>query len=319
MKFQFATILGVVLVSTLIIASGMYVYTSAQSTIQDTTIDMSTQEIEAFNSNFMIYGGKQTGSLVKALIQRLIANAKVYEEEPEKIPSVKYVTSEDDNSDAKDWQESDEGGKVTSKEDDNWKENYSKALQTLSSGLEAKHTYFIEIKTGDKGLISEIIIHYDSNNVEYDDTDDNSSDEYDDDIDDSNGEYEDTEFTTQEIQAFNSNFTTYEGKQTGSQVKVLIQRLIANAKTYRREPSKIPSVEYVTSDNDKTDAKDWQESDDGGKATSKEDDNWKENYSKALQVLLNCLHAKHTYFVEINTGDKGYVNEVIIYYDKGEE
>ena len=162
MKVQLATILGVVLVSTLIIASGMYVYTSAQSTISSTMTDLNEQEKQAFNASFNVYEGKQTGSLVKALIQRLIAHSKTYSEEPDKIPSVRYVTSEDDDSDAKDWQESDEGGKVTPRENDSeWQENYVAALAKLSNCMETKHTYYVEVNVGDKGIVDEIIIYYD--------------------------------------------------------------------------------------------------------------------------------------------------------------
>lgn len=156
------TMVGMILISTLIIATGMYMYSSSQSTISDSLTDMSIQEVQAFNLNFTLYEGKQTGSQVKALIQRLIANANTYLEEPDKIPSVKYVTSEDDNSDAKDWQESDDGGKVTSKESDSeWQENYVAALAKLSNCMEPKHTYYVEVNVGDKGIVDEIIIYYD--------------------------------------------------------------------------------------------------------------------------------------------------------------
>ena len=164
MKFQFATILGVVLVSALILASGMYVYTSAQSTISNTMADMNEQEIQAFNSNFTVYEGNQTGSMTKAFLQRLIATAKTYCDEPDKIPRVRYVTSEDDNSDAKDWQESDEGGKITSsvlESNSAGQKEYTNALQKLLDAMEPKHTYFIELNTDDTGLIDEIVIYYD--------------------------------------------------------------------------------------------------------------------------------------------------------------
>ena len=63
--------------------------------------------------------------------------------------------------------------------------------------------------------------------------------------------------------AFNSNFTSYEGKQTGFQVKSLIKKLIELDGSYEEEPSRfsdyvkykkgrsiIPSVKYVTSEDD---------------------------------------------------------------------
>ncbi len=50
-----------------------------------------------------------------------------------------------------------------------------------------------------------------------------------------------------EIQALISAFTAYEGKQTGSQVKALIQKLIRNANTFREDASRIPKIEYIGS------------------------------------------------------------------------
>ena len=49
------------------------------------------------------------------------------------------------------------------------------------------------------------------------------------------------------VQAFNSDITRYGGEQTGSQVKALLQKLIDNTKTYKEDASKIPKVEYRSS------------------------------------------------------------------------
>ena len=68
-------IAGAILLSILIIAIGMFIYTSSQSTISDSLTQMNTQEIEAFNSQFTIYGGQQTGAKVKTMVGTLIANA----------------------------------------------------------------------------------------------------------------------------------------------------------------------------------------------------------------------------------------------------
>ena len=132
--------------------------------------NLSFQEIDDFNSRFSPYEGKITRSRVKDLIQLLIANAKKYTEEPAKIPSVKYVTSENDDSDVKDWQESDEGGKVTSsvlKSNPEGQKDYTNALLKLQNGLVAEHTYFVELNTNAYSIIDEVIIYYDSVIVTY--------------------------------------------------------------------------------------------------------------------------------------------------------
>lgn len=106
------------------------------------------------------------GVQVNTFLSRLVANAKTYKEELYKIPSVKYVTSEDDNSDVKRWQETYEYLTDTSyvlEEDKEWLTNYVKALSKLSDYMDLKHNYFIELNTDDTGLINEVIIYYDVN------------------------------------------------------------------------------------------------------------------------------------------------------------
>ena len=78
-------IAGAILLSILIIAIGMYVYSSAQSTINSSLTQMSSSEKGAFNSTFTGYQGNQTGSQVKALIGDLLTNASTYAEEQAKI------------------------------------------------------------------------------------------------------------------------------------------------------------------------------------------------------------------------------------------
>ena len=59
-------IAGAILLCILIIAIGMFIYNSAQSTITESMNSMSTQEIEAFNNQFSGYEGVQSGSNIKA-------------------------------------------------------------------------------------------------------------------------------------------------------------------------------------------------------------------------------------------------------------
>lgn len=59
-------IAGAILLSIAIIGIGMYVYNMASSTIQGA--NMSAQEIEAYNAEFVKYEGTQTGTTVKALL-----------------------------------------------------------------------------------------------------------------------------------------------------------------------------------------------------------------------------------------------------------
>ena len=76
-KSKFVIILGVELVLILIgILASRPDYFNPTPTVYYGLVEMTTQEKQAFNLNFTNYEGKQEGSLVKALIHRLIANAK---------------------------------------------------------------------------------------------------------------------------------------------------------------------------------------------------------------------------------------------------
>jgi len=156
-------IAGAILLSILIIAIGMYIYTSSQATIQNSMTDMNTQEIQAFNSNFTAYEGKQTGSQVKALIQKLVANARTYSEEPAKIPTVLYFKSPNDKTKANTWATNAKGGQMTNKEVNSnagGQGGYTKALSDLSNGISAKHTYWVQLDTGSSSLIENVSIYY---------------------------------------------------------------------------------------------------------------------------------------------------------------
>ena len=143
-------IAGAILLAILIIAIGMFIYTSAQSTIQNSMSSMTTQEIEGFNSNFTTYEGKQTGSQVKALLGRLIANANTYEDEPGKVPNVTIQTKKTKSKNSVNYEENNAGDCT----------NYSKGLSTARSQVEAKHEYTVTMPTGQSGLIEEVVIEY---------------------------------------------------------------------------------------------------------------------------------------------------------------
>lgn len=143
-------IAGAILLCILIIAIGMYIYNSAQSTIQDSLTSMSTQEIEAFNNNWESYKGKQTGSNISALVGRLIANAKTFEDEPGKIPAVtmpKITAAGNENITAK------TNGAGS-------QQNYINDITKIKNKIENKHAYYVTFAYADTGYINEIIISY---------------------------------------------------------------------------------------------------------------------------------------------------------------
>lgn len=148
-------IAGAILLSILIIAIGMYIYTSSQATVMDSMTSISTQEIEAFNSQLTTYTGNQTGSQIKALIQRLSGNAKTYDEEMVKLPLVHY--NDDTNGSAV-------GSCDTNSPTQGDISAYVADLSWISNHMTLKHTYNVVMDTGKSGLIETITINYNKAN-----------------------------------------------------------------------------------------------------------------------------------------------------------
>ena len=76
-------IAGAILLSILIIGLGMAVYNNATSSSKNANLD--AQEIQAHNSQFLAYEGKQKGSNVKALISAIKNNNREYQDRMVKI------------------------------------------------------------------------------------------------------------------------------------------------------------------------------------------------------------------------------------------
>ena len=81
-------IAGSVLIVILIIGVGMLVYSSMQGTIDEGIRQMSNQEKDMFNQQFMQYEGRKNGSKVKALQSKVNNNNSQIEDD--KDP--RYVT-----------------------------------------------------------------------------------------------------------------------------------------------------------------------------------------------------------------------------------
>ena len=65
-------IAGAILLAILLISLGIMVFTQAQDAV--TNSGMSEAEITAFNNKFLKYEGNQKGTMVKALIQEVLAS-----------------------------------------------------------------------------------------------------------------------------------------------------------------------------------------------------------------------------------------------------
>lgn len=147
-------IVGAVLICIMIIAVGMYIYNTSQSSIDVSMTTMSTSEIEAFNARYTIYEGEQTGSNVKSLVGVLISNAKTNSEENTKIPGI-YLENKENTGDS-----------MNSGLPENGESSlYINALQDIRQQIDSKHKYWVEVNYQSNGLIDYINISYDKNNI----------------------------------------------------------------------------------------------------------------------------------------------------------
>lgn len=135
-----------------VISTGMYIYNSSKSSINDSISQMEEVEIENFNKEFSAYEGKQTGSQVKSLLSRLITNANTYEDDLDKIPSLKII----DKINAEEAEVEDATNPTTTDEI----EEYVSNLGKIRASVESKHTYNIELKYSLDGYINEIDLIY---------------------------------------------------------------------------------------------------------------------------------------------------------------
>lgn len=71
-------IAGAILLSILIIGLGMTVFNSANSAMGGANLD--AQEIQAHNSQFLSYRGRQKGAQVRALVNAIKSNNKQYQD-----------------------------------------------------------------------------------------------------------------------------------------------------------------------------------------------------------------------------------------------
>lgn len=140
-------IAGAILLSILIIAVGIAVFTSAKGTIDDAMNSMSEQEIIAFNSKFLSYQGESvSGTQVKALIAALVNNFATNQEEIEKIPEYHFIGQMVNGS-----------ARGYTCDIINNKSNYIRNLNLFQKNyLITKHKFKVTMEFGKSGIIKKI-------------------------------------------------------------------------------------------------------------------------------------------------------------------
>lgn len=143
--------LSTILVAVVTVGVGVFIYNSAQSVVPDALDTITIQEVEAFNNQFTSYEGIQTGSNVRALMGRLIANADTYADEPAKIPAVVIDKVKSGGGAAN-------AVVATAGET----QTYIDTCGSIRNKVETKHEYYVEINYQKNGLLDVITITYDS-------------------------------------------------------------------------------------------------------------------------------------------------------------
>ncbi len=114
--------------------------------------------------------------------------------------------------------------------------------------------------------------------------------------------------STQEKDAFNNEFTTYQGKQKGSNVKALLSKLAANLGTYKEEKDKIPVALLIT----KTDSAMALDAGNMFMTLNYAQTESASTYTNQISKLRNKIKDKHDYTVNIRIGANGIVLGVAI-------
>jgi len=144
-------IAGAIIICILIVSVGMYIYNNSQGDVMTAMSTMSTQEIEAYNSKYILYEGEQTGADIKSLIGILITNSNANKDDSTRIPGI-YLENKNDLEDSG----IPENGDCTS---------YKNALEQIRRNVEIKHKYWVEISYQNNGLIDYFTISYDKANI----------------------------------------------------------------------------------------------------------------------------------------------------------
>ena len=141
-------IAGSILLSILIIALGMYIFST--SSTSSNLSQLTETEIQAFNAKFENYNQSQRGSDVLSLINAVRANATANQRSAEKIPTVTYTPQNGSATTATGNVDLSAGTLNT----------YVAALSTITNDIQKSHTYTVAMQYNEAGLISEITINY---------------------------------------------------------------------------------------------------------------------------------------------------------------
>ena len=143
-------IAGAILLSILIIAIGMYIYTSSHNSISEAGSQISEQEKTSFNQQWNTYEGAQGGNNIKALLQKVIGNCNTNAQEEQRLVDVVCSRATSIG----------RGQANINVRVDNIEDSIQE-LTTLRNIIEARHTYYVQLDYDPQtSLVNKIIIKY---------------------------------------------------------------------------------------------------------------------------------------------------------------
>lgn len=150
-------IAGAILLSILIIALGIYVFTSAKGATRTDQLD--ALEISTFNDKFTQYEGKQLGSSVKKLLGDVISSNQSNSGTIEKLIKVNAKKAKVTKYNGTYTYISGTGNNQAIRTGTNFT-NVTNQISNLRSGIADTHYYNVTFNYNDSGYIDEVIIDY---------------------------------------------------------------------------------------------------------------------------------------------------------------
>ena len=148
-------IAGAILLSILIIAIGMYIYTSSHNSISEAGSQISEQEKTSFNQQWNTYEGAQGGNNIKALLQKVIGNCNTNAQEEQRLVDVVCSRATSIG----------RGQANINVRVDNIEDSIQ-YLTRLRNLIEARHTYYVQLEYDPQtSLVSKIVIRYEEDDI----------------------------------------------------------------------------------------------------------------------------------------------------------
>lgn len=148
-SFSLVKVIAIIVVILILITMGIFVFSNTDSFVKGASKKIDLTDSNEFNAKWLSYEGKQAGSKLKAMAERLISNAETNQENAAMLPDLIYQATEG-------------GQTVNIRSTVKGKEKNNVAgFQKLKEDLNSRHTYWVKFVYSEKtNLISGIIIQY---------------------------------------------------------------------------------------------------------------------------------------------------------------